>query len=318
MAGDFAPAHANHATTLLTLGDFDRGWREYEWRWAAPALPGQKPRTLTNPLPPMTEDPDLSGKTVLVYAEQGFGDIVHFARYLPLLARRGARVVLAEVPPPLVQLLRSIEGVADVIAAGVSSEAGDRASDFQANLLTLPLLFRTTVETIPAAVPYVGPSPDKLAHWRARLAGDRQLKVGLCWAGNPEHSNDRLRSIDPALLAPLFGVDGVSVYSLQREAARRPAHPFIDPTKDISDFDDMAALITNLDVVVTVDTSIAHVAGALAKETFVLLPLGPDFRWLLDRTDSPWYPTARLFRQSALDDWKPVVAAVAAALRDRR
>lgn len=322
---NYVPAHVDRATALLLKGDFLNGWREYEWRWKAPSLPKDR-RVLHKPLPPITPDLKLDGKRILIYAEQGFGDIIHFIRYAPLLARAGATVMVAMVPPQLASLVQSVEGVARVEkksderadpepTSPVVSPLNDAEYDFDANIMSLPMLFGTVLQTIPAQVPYLGPPAEKVRAWRDRLPRDGKLKVGLRWAGNPKHSNDLNRSLDPNFLVPLLANERVAFYSLQVDRDRLASPNLVDWTAELQDFSDTAALIANLDLVISVDTAVAHLAGAMAKPVWVMLPFGPEFRWLLNRTDSPWYPTMHLFRQPHQGDWQAVVHEIDAQLR---
>jgi tetratricopeptide (TPR) repeat protein len=320
LAPDYAEGHFNLAMALLTTGDFARGWTEYEWRWKFDQFTVANPRNLPSPW----EGQDLAGKTIVLAYEQGFGDTLQFIRYAPILAARGATVAVF-CPDILHPAARTVPGVSALYAPNTPPPP----CDYQANLLSLPRLLNTTLDTIPNTVPYLTPNPEKLAIWSARLAPpssnpqsaipNPQLKVGLCWTGNPKHFNDRLRSIPPSLLAPLGKVPNVTFYSLQKRAEGAPLvtlapFPVIDHTADIHDFSDSAALIAHLDLVITVDTATAHLAGALAKPTWTLLPTGPDFRWLLDRDDTPWYPTMKLYRQPTPNDWPAVLTRVAADL----
>jgi tetratricopeptide (TPR) repeat protein len=314
---NYIAAHTNRATAWLTLGDFERGWREYEWRWAAPPTPEFEPRVLVNPLPPIDEKINLDGKTILIYSEQGFGDVIQFIRYVPLLARRGAGIVLGEAPKPLVSLLESVEGVRRVIPFGARIESSE-ISDYQVNLMTLPMLFRTTLKNIPVQVPYIGPAVERVRAWRERMGENKKLKVGLRWAGNPSHTNDLSRSLDPNLLRPLLANPQAAFYSLQIDGPRMRHENLIDFTEDLTDFAQTAALIANLDLIISVDTAVAHLAGAMGRPAWTLLPFGAEFRWLLNRFDSPWYPTMRLFRQKALHDWAGVIESVSDALENFR
>jgi Tetratricopeptide repeat/Glycosyltransferase family 9 (heptosyltransferase) len=305
---DFIDAHWNLSLVLLTRGDFPRGMREYLWR---------KKRVLNPPLPVIPQPPwtgdDPRDKTILLYPEQGMGDAIQFVRYVPHLAPRAAGIILGSAPELARLFQRSFPQT-------TVATVGSPNPPFNSNcsLLDLPLLFRTSLTTIPASIPYLIPDPTLVEKW-ARILGPRtsRLRVALTWAGNPNHPNDRLRSLDPALLAPLSQIPGVDFYSLQKNRATHPPNNLnlIDHTAQLNDFDETAALIQNLDLVIAVDTSIAHLAGALGKPTWLLLPHVPDWRWLLDRSDSPWYPTMRLFRQPALSQWPPVIDAVATALR---
>lgn len=305
---DNAKLHIELAHALLVLGRFEEGWREFRWRAR---------RTL-----PILEwdGRALGGERVLLDAEQGAGDCIQCARYVPLVAARGGRPVIAAWRG-LGPLLATVEGIAEVVPAGADGGAAYRAA-----LFDLPLLFGTTLATIPNAVPYLTP-PDAAAveRWRARLAGPG-LKVGLCWQGNPEHPRDRERSLPFAMLKPLLAVPGVRFFGLQVGEAAGQAHgigsaPFESLANELEDdrnrFVEAAAVVANLDLVITVDTALAHLAGALARPVWILLSFVPDWRWLLEREDSPWYPTARLFRQSALGAWRPVVNRVRDALAAR-
>jgi hypothetical protein len=264
---------------------------------------------------PLWSGEDLAGRAIFLHAEQGYGNTIQGLRYVPLVAARGARVVL-EVPPPLFRLARSVGGVAELVAAG---QALPRF-DFACPLLSLPRGFATTLETIPAEVPYLAPLPEATAPWRDRLDGPG-FKVGIAWAGSPLHRHDAQRSIDIETLAPLFQLDAVRWFSLQTgdrvgDLVRLPGGRVTDLAPHLTDFAETAAAIAHLDLVITVDTAVAHVAGALARPAWVMLRFRPDWRWLIAREDSPWYPTLRLFRQRARGDWDEVVARVGAALHD--
>ena len=315
---DFAEAHWNESLAALCLGDFEAGWPKYEYRWlrkdAAPRRSFDRP--------PWRGEGDLGGKTILLHAEQGFGDTIQFVRFVPPVVRLGATVVL-EVQQSLVAL---VAGSLGVLLPGHEDRVtvvgrGDPLPTFDVfcPLLSLPLALATTVSTIPAAVPYLEPPPERVAAWRARLVGGRR-RVGIAWSGQPAHINDRRRSIPLAALAPLLSRPDIDFYVLQnqvrdgdREAMEKtPGLTYLGD--ELADFADTAALASLMDLVISVDTSIAHLAGALARPLWVLLPFSPDWRWMLDRDDSPWYPTARLYRQPAIGDWDAVIARVAAAL----
>ena len=318
---DFADAHFNEALCRLVTGDFTRGWEKYEWRWQTTQI-GDHKRTVAQPL--WTGSDAVAGKTILLHAEQGLGDTLQFCRYVPLVAARAGRVIL-EVPKSLHELMRSLGSGAQIVAMG------EPLPDFDMHcpLLSLPLAFGTTLETIPARMPYLGASEAKARAWRDRLGARKKMRIGLVWAGNPRKelpgSNriDRLRSMAFERLEPLFGIAGCEFYSLQkgddavaqlRESPLR--HRVIDWTDDLHDFSDTAALVDNLDLVIAVDTSVAHLAGALGKPFWLLNRDGTCWRWLLGRDDSPWYPTARQFRQDDSRDWDGVIARVASALAD--
>ena len=312
---EFAEAHMNKAWVLLIKGDCERGWPEYEWRAKCrDFLAAQR-----NFSQPMWKGSDPAGKTILIHAEQGLGDTIQFVRYAPLLARRGARVIV-ECQPELKPLLQDLEGVECVISTGEPLPA----FDMHVPMLSLPLAFGTTLQTVPAVSPYLKPDPERVKAWRAKLRGRRpQLRVGLAWAGNPMNPADRDRSLPLSALAPLAEVKGVTFHSLQKgeRAAQAKTPPpgmkLTDLTDDIKDFADTAALMAHLDLIITVETAVAHLAGALAKPVWTLLPFMPAWRWLLERNDSPWYPTMRLFRQPSPGDWDSVVQRVAEELRRR-
>ncbi len=298
---DFADAHWNLALALLLLGRMEEGWAEYEWRWRRAEFIANH-RAFSQPL---WDGAASDGGVLLLRPEQGLGDAIQFARYVPAVRRRGWRVVL-EVPRPLLRLFAAFPA-AD---PGVTLVAcGDPLPPFDAHcpLMSLPHRFGTTLETIPADIPYLAADPKEVAAWRARLAGPPGLTVGFVWAGNPHHSNDRNRSLPAAALAPLLARPGVRPFSLQFGHAARDVDG-LPPYH--GDFADAAAALTALDLLVTVDTSIAHLAGALGRPAWLLLSFAPDWRWLQERDDSPWYPSLRLFRQTRPGDWKDVIARV--------
>lgn len=302
-----AEAHWNLALCRLTLGQLPAGWREAEWRWRARFHGGLQKR-VQYPAP-RWDGQALAGKTILVHSEQGLGDALQFCRYVPELAARGARVVLS-VPPQLAPLLSQLPGVARMISDGEPLPA----LDLECPLLSLPAGFQTALETIPRIVPYVRCSEAGADAWARRLGPREDLRVGLVWSGNPGHVNDRNRSIPVVDLASI-AMDGVQLVSLQKEL--RPGDqgsieslPIDHYGELLTDFTDTAALVQCMDLVISVDTSVAHLAGAMGRPLWVLLPFCPDWRWLLAREDSPWYPTARLFRQPRPHDWASVLLAV--------
>jgi tetratricopeptide (TPR) repeat protein len=312
---DFAEAHYNEALCRLLLGDLRHGWDEHEWRWATKEL-GQGRRDFPQPL--WTGGEEISGRTTLLHAEQGFGDIIQFCRYVPLAADRGARVIL-EVPPALHELMGSLRGAAEVVCSGQPLPA----FDLHCPLLSAPRAFGTELANIPVATPYLRAAEARTAHWNARLGPKTRPRIGIAWSGYQAHKNDQNRSIAlDAFLSIFAGLD-VSLVSLQREvrdadaAVLRQRSDVLHFGDELTNFAETAALISALDLVVSVDTGVAHLAGALAKPVWVLLPFIPDWRWLLDRDDSPWYPTARLFRQDATCAWDNVFARARAALPDR-
>lgn len=311
-----APQHAEHqwgmALQELRLGDYVNGWNRYEWRWQ---MPSYKVPRWDRP-EPLWDGSDLAGRTILLHMEQGYGDDIQLIRYASLVKARGGRILISTLDP-LLRLFRTIPDIDEVFPENTPLPT----FDVHAPLMSLPRIFQTTVETIPATVPYVYPDPVNVATWKKRLEvlGPNR-KVGLSWAGKPSHGNDRNRSIPLATLAPLAEVPGVEFFRLHkgpspqsRECGLKPT----DYTAEFTDFLDTASLMMNLDLIITVDTSIAHLAGALGKPTLVMLPFVADWRWLIDRTDSPWYPTVRLYRQPKEGDWKSVVGKVAADLKSQ-
>jgi tetratricopeptide (TPR) repeat protein len=301
-----ADPHFNQAWVALLRGDFENGWRGHEWRW------GSKNFSSTRPVlsRPEWDGGDLRGKTILLHAEQGLGDAIHFVRYASLVARRGGRVIV-HCPPELARLFKSVEGIDTVATEGKLPEF-----DVHWPLMSLPLAFNTRLESIPAEIPYIRADAALAAEWARKLAPFAgQLRVGLAWAGRPTNKQDRKRSMTLDHFAPL-AADGITFFSLQKgPAAAQAANPppgmrVIDFTADLHDLADTAASIAHLDLVISVDTAVAHLAGAMGKPVWTLLPFKPDWRWMLGRTDSPWYPTMRLFRQSRPGDWMDVIAKV--------
>ncbi len=309
---DYFEAHYNLAVSLLLKGEFEEGWREHEHRWQIKGL--QAPARICSQ--PRWRGEDLQGRTILLDAEQGYGDVIHFVRYVPEIARRGGRVILfcyAELVP----LLRRQLGIEQVISTNPPPPF-----DVHCPLLDIPFVLGTRRSSIPADVPYLKADPALAEAWGRKLdPRTGRLRVGLVWAGQPLNIRDGERSIAFSMLAPLVRTTGVTFYSLQTgDAASQAKHPprgmeLIDLTADIRDFADTAALISHLDLVISVDTAVAHLAGAMAKPVWVMITSVPDWRWLLDREDSPWYPTMRLFRQTVRGHWDDVVRRVAEALR---
>jgi tetratricopeptide (TPR) repeat protein len=302
---------------LLAGGDFQRGFADYHFRLACKdfQLHG---RTFAQPA---WNGEDVAGKTFLIHTEQGLGDTIQFVRYAPMLAARGARVIV-ECPPDLADLLRTVKGVAEVIARPKPLPP----FDVHAAVLDLPRLFGTTLETVPADVPYVAADPTRADKWREELSSDvipRGPRVGLVWSGNPKHANDRNRSIPLREFEPLAALTNINFFNLQKGPAAGQMSDstltlkLIDHTAKLHDFADTAALISQLDLVIAVDTSVAHLAAALGKPVWVLLPKVADWRWMLERPDSPWYPTMRLVRQSTAGEWADVVGEVTAELKKK-
>jgi len=315
-APNYTKAHFNEGLTRLRAGDFARGWPKYEYRWKRPETPAR-----AFAVPQWDGMATLAGRTILLHAEQGFGDTIQFARYAPMVAEQGARVIL-EVQRALLPLFEDFPGAAQVVAAGSTLPA----FDLHCPLLSLPGLFGTEIATIPNPVPYLSASAERRAFWAPHLPPAKGPRVALCWAGNPNHDSDRHRSIPAPLLAPLLAVPGIQFASVQKDV-RETDTAFLANTSllnfgvHLRDFGDAAAILSMCDLVITVDTAIAHLAGALGLPVWILVQHSPDFRWLMQREDSPWYPTARLYRQPAHFDWESVIARLAsdlASFRDQK
>jgi tetratricopeptide (TPR) repeat protein len=304
----------NIALTQLLTGALREGFAGYDHRFDKPEFAELRGRFAT---PAWRGDEPVAGRTVLLHPEQGMGDVIQCVRYAPLLAAQGARVIAA-VTAPLQPLLAGMPG----IEAVVWDRSAPPAHDLHCPYLSLPRAFGTTLETIPATVPYLAAPADRARAWETRLAALPlpRPRVGLVWAGNPGFANDRHRSIPLSTLAPLLATAGVQFVSLQRdlregdETALQRLPNLVQLGEELRDFADTAAVIASLDLVISVDTAVAHLAGALGKPVWILLPRSPDWRWMLDREDSPWYPTARLFRQPRTGDWSSVVVRLGDAL----
>jgi tetratricopeptide (TPR) repeat protein len=322
---DNADAHFNRALALLTIGDYRAGFADYEWRWRRTGAPAQKNRGRRLWL----GDTPISGKTILLHAEQGLGDTIQFARYSPLVAAQGAKVVL-EVQPELKSLLARLDGVTTVVARGEAPPP----FDLHCPLGSLPLARKTELPVVPAPIPYLSADQAHLQKWSARIEKLPRPRIALAWAGNPAHDNDRNRSIALSTLAPLFpppnpppqageGRVGASFISIQRDVRSSDAAQLGATNElthlggELADFNDTAAVLSLCDLLITADTAPAHLAGAMGRPVWVLVPFAPDWRWMLDGESTPWYPTARVFRQSALGDWNAVIARVATALQDQ-
>jgi tetratricopeptide (TPR) repeat protein len=319
---DYADAQFNQAMCRLMRGDFAGGWAQYEWRWRTRQADVAR-RDLGRPLWLGRED--LAGSTILLHAEQGLGDTLQFCRFARDVAERGARVVL-EAQPGLERLLARLAGVERVVVRGQPLPPFDRHTP----LMSLPLALGARAEDLAAAVAYLSVEPAAAARWAERLAGAPGLRVGLVWAGAPRPDQpiaaavDARRSLPLTAFAPLAAVAGISLFSLQKGAAGAQlaqlqaagwAGPAIaDFTDELDDFADTAALVAGLDLVIACDTAVAHLAGAMGKPVWILSRFDGCWRWLAGRDDSPWYPSARLFRQDAPGDWPGVIARVAGAL----
>lgn len=305
---DHAKAAWNLALLQMLTGDFKRGWKGMEARWEVPGLGNSYPPL---PGPKWLGGGDVAGKTILICADEGLGDAIQLVRYIPMLAARGARVVLV-VRDALCPLFSGVAGVSQCLPG--SSGAQLPAFDLHCPLSSLPLIFGTRLETIPAAFPYLpAPPRERIQAWEGRLGPRALPRVGLVWSGNPGHLNDHNRSVPLHMLTSLLD-EKASFVSLQKEirpvdrAELSARADVFDATEHLVDFGETAALISCLDLVITVDTSVAHLSAALGKPTWILLPYMPDYRWLLDRQDSPWYPSVRLFRQSQSRDYGSVIS----------
>ena len=298
---DYAEAHLNLALVLLLAEQFAEGWREYEWRWRRPGMPAEVVAQ------PRWAGEQLAGRTILLRSEQGLGDTIQFVRYASLVKRQGATVIV-ECQKSLARLVATCPGVDRVVAKG--DPVGE--FDFHVPLLTLPGMLGTTLQSIPGQVPYLTPDAELVERWKSELAGDGRLKVGIAWQGNPKFSKDRFRSVPLVHFAGIAHTRGIRLYSLQFGAGREQ---FADAAQDwpitdlgdrLGDFHNTAAIVRNLDLVITSDSAAAHLAGALGVPVWLALGFAPDFRWLLSREDSPWYPSMRLFRQAQPGDWQGV------------
>ncbi len=304
--GDNAALHWNRALYRLVQGQFANAWADFEWRWErSPHL--QWLRTLPEAL--WDGRTDISGKTILIHSEQGFGDAIQCARYVPLLAEKGARVIIG-AHPPLKSLLATIESVGAVIVNGEEMPE----VDLHCPIMSLPARFGTTLDSIPSKVPYVRADPTRVQRWCRLLGPKQKMRIGLAWSGSPSHEEDARRSIRLQLLEPLFSLPaeffclGKDVRDEERIDMRRLGVRYWGD--ELHDFAETAALTMQTDLVIAVDTSVAHLAGALAKPLWLLIASPPDWRWMTARSDSPWYPTARLFRQRSRGDWAEVIERV--------
>ncbi len=293
---EHAEANWNLSLANLLLGHFTEGWQGYDWRLRQNTA---KPQSFPVPLWNGAATPTAR---ILVHAEQGFGDTLQFVRYAAMVKERcGFLIVQCQLP--LVRTLYSVAGIDQVVARGTNLPP----FDCHIPLLSLPGIFKTVEETIPSPMPYIAPPASLQAKWRERIPVSADLTVGLVWAGNPGHKNDRNRSIPPELFSTLLSVPGIRFFSLQKDLELAGAIPL---GLEFTDFADTAAAIANLDLIISVDTSVAHLAGAMNIPVWTLLPFNPDWRWMLNRTDTPWYPSMRLFRQAESKNWQPVMEQV--------
>ena len=314
VAPNHAISHWNRALVLLTTGDYARAWADYEWRWRIPELL-RNAEVRVHERRWRGEDP--AGRTLLLQSEQGVGDTIQFARYAPLIAARGTRVVLA-VQPTVVSLLRQLPRLEQVVAI----DAPLPPFDLQATLPDLPGICGTLLETIPEPQGYLKPDPARSERWKRRLANERRPKVGLVWAGNPRHRDDRNRSLPADALLSLVAHPGIAWFSLQigsraGDLAGLAAGEVSDIAGELTDFSETAAALDALDLLISVDTAPIHLAGALGVPGWLLLPKKADWRWLSAREDTPWYRSLRLFRQDEQGDWPGVIRSVRDALDSR-
>jgi hypothetical protein len=313
---DLAQARLGEAIALLTLGAFDAGWEAYEARWRDPRFQDDEPSRCQ----PLWRGGRLDGKRILLHAEQGLGDTIQFVRYAALVRRLGAHVVL-EAQPPLMPLLG---GLADELAPqrrpAQAPSPSDVACNLRCPLLSLPFVFRTTLESVPAEIPYLAAPAERQIAWARALGHSSRLRVGVAFSGSAKHPDDAIRSIPAARMLPPLLTSGAELHVVQTDlcpadVAMLAGCPEVRVhAPQLADFADTAALISLMDLVISVDTSVAHLAGALGRPVWILLQCAADFRWLREREDSPWYPTARLFRQETDGDWDAVLARLAEAL----
>jgi hypothetical protein len=316
---DFAEAHFERAETLLLRGDLKSGWESYEWRFKLKQAEGMLPKTTK----PQWDGAKMPPGRLLVVADQGFGDCIQFARYLPWIIDRAPAPIIA-CSGDLVPILKQIPGM------GCIATRWEATGDYDAfiPLSGLPRLAGTTLDTIPAAIPYLSADPVKAAYWKQRLdllaprsgrSGGRK-RVGLVWAGRPTHKNDRKRTVQLAQFAPLLARDDLTIITVQKGdqiaqvGGYYGAAPLVNLGPSIADFADTLAILESLDLLVSIDTSVAHLAGASGRPAYVILPFAPDWRWLLGRDDTPWYPSLRLFRQHRPYDWSGVAERLAGAI----
>ncbi len=319
---DYAPVHFSLASIYLAFGNYERGFEEYEWRWKAYNEETKKYNR------PIWQGEDIIGRTLLVYAEQGLGDTFQFIRYLKLLKDQSKHIhIIFQSQDALITLLKRQPYIDQVI----SRNENPVHCHYQIPLMSLPYVLKTRLESIPANTPYIDPPEDLVQAWTEKLSHDKNFKIGLCWQGNANYSTQTLRragalkSINLKFFAPLFEIPGVSIYSLQQITGTEQIEdcPFkdklitFDATFDqtYGRFMDTAAIMKNFDLIISVDTGPCHLAGAMNIPTWVILPFPADWRWLIDRSDSPWYPSIRLFRQKKEEDWQPVINEIVHSLK---
>lgn len=303
----FADAYFNKATALILTGSFSEGWALFEWRLR---MSDVRKNYYKFPQPAWRGGEYIQAKKLFIHSEQGFGDVVQFCRYLPKIDSLGAEVIF-EVPGALASLISSLKCPMTVVPKGAELPKFDAYCP----VMSLPYVFKTTLTTIPAANPYLFSDQQKTKIWQEKLGDKKKFRIGLVWSGSTEHTEDAYRSISLEELLPLIDLP-IEWHSLHKEYRQhdlevlRQNIAIQQHQDDLKDFSDTAALIECMDLVISVDTSVAHVAGAIGKPVWILLPFAPDYRWMLDIEDSPWYPSARLFRQSASGDWRSVITAV--------
>ncbi len=312
---NYAEAHKNQGIVWLLLGDFERGWAEYEWRWQCPGCNMPKYKA------PLWQGESLAGKTILLHHEQGLGDTLQFVRYASVLKDLGASRVVVKTQKPLMQVLANADSIDELVC----EDAALPSFDLHVPMLSAPGVLKTTFESIPGDVPYISADADLAAKWQQRLAKHKTFKVGIVWQGSPDFHADAQRSVPLKYFGKLAAIAGVELFSLQKghgteqldEVDFQVTRFGDDLDNEAGPFMDTAAIMSNLDLVITSDTSVPHLAGALGVPTWVALSISPDWRWFLDRDDSPWYPTMRLFRQSTLGDWDEVFDRIASELEKR-
>ena len=316
MRPDHVDSHWNLSLVWLLAGNLKEGWQKYEWRLQQPKYQFLQPRRNR------WQGEEAPDKTLLVRAEQGLGDVIQFIRFLPLVKPRVGRL-LFECQPSLTRLFQNFSGIDQIYSRKADLSPPDVPYDMDFPLLSLPGILGVTLDSIPARVPYILPEKNRVEEWKQRIPPDPgQIKIGIVWAGHVGHKGNSKRSTSLSSWAPLAGIPGVTFFSLQvGEAAGEAQNPppgmnLLDLTDSIEDFADTAAFISLLDMVISVDTAVAHLAGAMGKPVWTLLPFTPDWRWLLGRKDTPWYPTMRLFRQRVPGEWKSVFEEMASSLRE--
>lgn len=304
---DWPIPHVNLALLLLLKGDYPRGFSEHEWRLKVPGL-RTRPQAFTQP---RWDGSPLDGKRILIHPEQGFGDSIQFIRFLPQVAARGGEIVLA-APPECRELFQSLPHVSLIVSSG------DPLPEFSVHcpLLSVSHVLGTTLQSVPNGIPYLKVASDRIARFAPRFSGTEQpRRIGLVWAGSGGHGADRERSVSLETLSDLLHVPDIAWISLQKGSTTPVMPPLYDWTNDLNDFSDTAGLIHHLDLIITIDSAVAHLAAAMGKPVWILIPHIPDWRWMLDREDSPWYPNVQLFRQPTAGDWKTPIDRIIAELR---